>query len=78
MKIYRVELLVIDYDGLSPDRIKSAFETAGYPNCGVSPDVMSIEGREIGEWQDSNPLNYKNTRDAEYARLFEKTDPHQV
>lgn len=70
MKVYKVELLIIDFDQLGPDGIKSAIENTRYPNHCISPKVKSTEERDIGEWSDDNPLNFRDTCDAEYRRLF--------
>jgi len=72
MKVYKVELLVIDFDGLGADGIKTEIENCNYPNDCISPRVQAITERDIGEWNDDNPLNSSITRDAEYKRLFEK------
>ena len=52
--------------GKSPER----FAHRCAPEFDEEPSVMAIEGRDIGEWDDSHPLNNSNTSDAEYARLF--------
>jgi hypothetical protein len=72
MKVYKVELLIIDFDKLGPDEIKSEIENCNYLNDCISPKVKAIEERDIGEWSDDNPLNNRNTSDAEYKRLFGK------
>ena len=70
MKAYKLEVLVIDPDGLGPDGIASALETARYPSRCVSPKVMVIYEKEIGEWRDDHPLNNLTTRTDEFFRLF--------
>ena len=69
MKVYKIELMIIDFDGLGEKEVTSAIENARYPNRCISPDVKSIQTREV-EWSDSHPLNRTDTCDAEYQRLF--------
>lgn len=70
MKIYRIEVLVVDTDQIGEKEIKDVIENARYPNRCISPQVKKIESRDIGEWHDDHPLNNTNTADAEYQRLF--------
>lgn len=70
MKVYKVEVMIIDFDRLGPDDIKSAIENTRYANHCISPQVKSIAERDIGEWDDNHPLNRRDTCDAEYRRLF--------
>lgn len=70
MKVYKVEILVIDFDELGEHEIKSVFENSHYPNHCMSPSVKRIQGMDIGPWHDENPLNKHATADDEYARLF--------
>jgi hypothetical protein len=70
MKAYKVELLVIDFDGLDADGVRDTIENVRYPNHCISPQVMALEDRDIGEWDDNNPLNRRDTANAEYRRLF--------
>jgi len=61
---------VLDFDGLGADGVKDAIENARYPNRCISPHVLSVAVREIGEWSDGHPLNQRATMDEEYRRLF--------
>lgn len=70
MRAYRVELLVVDHDGIGADGIVQELENARYGNRCISPQAMHIEGREIGAWEDSHPLNHRGRAKAEYMRLF--------
>lgn len=70
MKAFKLEILVIDFDNLGEQRIKETIENTNYPNDCICPKVKSIEGREIGEWNDNHPLNKRATAQAEYQRLF--------
>ncbi len=69
MKVFKVEVLVVDFDNCGADEIKLLIENARYPNHAISPNVMGIECREV-DWSDEHPLNMNSTCDAEYKRLF--------
>ena len=70
MKVYKVEIFIVDHDQLGADEIRDVIENARYPNHCIYPDVKSIIEKDIGEWSDDNPLNKPSTADAEYKRLF--------
>ncbi len=72
MKIYKIVISIIDFDELGADAIVQTLENQKYPNYCISPHVMKIDERDIGEWDDSHPLNHSGTADAEYRRLFEQ------
>ena len=68
-KVYKIELLVIDFDECGIDEIKEVIENQRYPNRCISPEVKGFEEREV-DWSDNHPLNITATSDAEYRRLF--------
>ena len=70
MKVYKIEVLVIDFDQLGGEGIKDVIENARYPNHCINPEVKSIEERDIGEWSDDHPLNHNSTCNQEYHKLF--------
>jgi len=70
MKIYKIEVMVIDFDQIGEEDIKRAIENARYPNRCISPQVKKIEVRDIGEWHDEHPMNKTCQSEAEYQRLF--------
>lgn len=70
MKAYKIELLIINFDDLSEEDIVTEIENVRYPNDCISPQVKSVEVKDIGEWHDSHPLNKSDSCDAEYKRLF--------
>lgn len=74
MKVYRVELMVINFDELDQEELTSVIENTKYPNRCISPDVMEVEAVDIGEWFDEHPLNYTDKREAEFRRLFPKRE----
>lgn len=70
MKAYKLEILVVDTDGLGAEEIKQVLESTRYPNWCISPSVMKVEERDIGEWDDDHPLNQNSTIESEYQKLF--------
>ncbi len=69
MKAYKIELLIIDHDEVGKEDIISIIENTKYPNHCISPEVKDIIEKDIGEWHDNHPLNFKDTADKEYKRL---------
>jgi hypothetical protein len=69
MKAYKVTLLIIDHDELGSEGITEEIQNIRYPNNCISPSVMCIEERDIGEWTDNHPLNGTDS-DQEFDRLF--------
>ncbi len=72
MKVYKIEVMIIDHDGLGPEGIRSAIQNARYANHCISPKVVGVEERDIGEWNDDHPLNKTATTLDEFRRLFAK------
>lgn len=70
MKAHKLTVLVIDFDGVGPEDIKTILENQNYPNHCMSPNVKEIQTVDIGEWHDGHPLNKHETSEAEYNRLF--------
>jgi hypothetical protein len=70
MKAYKVEILIIDFDGLGENGIKIELENANFANDCIHPNVKNIKSVDIGEWTDSHPLNITTTANDEYKRLF--------
>lgn len=70
MKAHKVTLFIIDHDQVGAEEIAIIIENQKFPNRCIRPDVKSIETVEIGEWDDSHPLNQPETAEAEYERLF--------
>ena len=72
MRAIKMEVLLIDHDGLGDAGAKWHLENARYPNRCMSPRVLSLVSRDIGEWDDDHPLNWESTTKAEVERLFGK------
>lgn len=74
MKAFKVTLLIIDHDEVAESEGEKAIgeyiENARYPNRCLSPHVMQIESRDMGEWTDEHPLNNTKLAGAEFKRLF--------
>jgi hypothetical protein len=68
--VYKIELAIIDHDDIGAEAIKEVLENTRYPNRCISPKVLTVEGKDIGEWYDEHPLNYTTTQKQELARLF--------
>jgi hypothetical protein len=71
MKAYKVTLLIVDHDELGEEQMTTSIENVRYPNRCLSPRVMAIESRDIGEWHDDHPLNLPGA-EKEYTRLFDR------
>ena len=70
MKAYRIELLVIDFDGIGGDEIQAVLEAERFPNDCINLKIQRVDSRDIGDWTDDHPLNRAETSSAEYERLF--------
>lgn len=70
MKVYKVELMIIDHDSLGINGIIHELENGSYPNDCIHLNIMNIRERDIGEWHDDHPLNNRYTSEKEYIRLF--------
>ena len=71
MKAYKIEILIIDFDGLGETRIKEELNNANFPNDCITIKVKSITEKDIGDWSDDHPLNKFSTKDVEYKRIFD-------
>lgn len=70
MKVYKIEVMVIDLDDIGETEIVDVIENTKYPNHCISPTVKAIESRDIGQWHEDHPLNKADTEATEYQRLF--------
>lgn len=75
MKVYKIEVMVVDLDQIGEQEIKDVIENTRYPNRCISPEVKKIESRDIGEWHDEHPMNLQDKAEAEYQRLFAPDHP---
>lgn len=70
MEAHKVTLTILDLDEIGAEEIKIVIENTHYPNRCISPEVVSIETVDVGEWSDDHPLNNTKTAAAEWRRLF--------
>lgn len=73
MRVYKIELMIIDYNEIEDD-IKDEIECTEYGNNCISPKVINMEFAEIGEWHDNHPLNDTVKFIDEYNRLFSHSE----
>lgn len=67
-------LMFLDHDNIGAADAVQLTENARLPNH-ISPGkVLAVEERDIGEWRDDHPLNYRDRQAAEFARLFHTSD----
>lgn len=69
MKVYKIEILVIDFDDIGEDEVKAVIENTSYPNRCINPKVKNIESKSVN-WDDDHPLNLSDKRDSAYKELF--------
>ena len=69
MNVFKIELMVLDFDNIGAEGIKDELENTKYANRCISPTVKGVESRAIS-WSDEHPLNHRDTADEEYRRLF--------
>lgn len=70
MKVYKIEVMVIDLDEIGEEEIKDVIEHTKYPNRCIHPEVIQIESRDVGKWTDDHLLNHVSKSAAEFKRLF--------
>ena len=68
MKAYKVEVLIVDFEGAGKDGIIYHLANSKY----IHPTVMDIKEADIGEWHDDHLLNKRDSCTEEYHRLFPK------
>lgn len=71
MKAYKLEILVLDHEGIGLDEIRSLIENAKY----VYPSIIKVQEAEIGEWDDDHPLNSRETAQKACEELFPSEHP---
>ena len=69
MKVYKLEVLVIDFEDIGVEGVSEEIENAHYGNHCISPEVKSVQEREV-EWSDDHPLNKSDTCESAYKELF--------
>lgn len=61
MKAYLLTTLIVDHDELGLSDAIHELENTRYANRCISPQVCSALEFDIGEWNDSHPLNRSGT-----------------
>ena len=69
MKAMKVEILVLDFDDIGEDEVRSAIENSHYPNHCIAPQIQRIKSVDI-DWNDDHPLNKAGTAAKAYQDLF--------
>lgn len=69
MKAIKLEVFVLDFDGIGVDGVIEAIEGARYPNRCIDPQIKGFESVDI-EWSDDHPLNKHDTSAQAYLELF--------
>jgi hypothetical protein len=65
-KVYKIVLSIVDLDNMPEEDVRYFLENVKY----LDPSVISLETRDIEEWDDNHPLNQKETFKEEFERLF--------
>jgi len=65
MKVYKIEVMVLDFEGLGDEEIKREIEN----NRFLHVHAMSSKSKEV-EWTDEHPLNNGGTMDRAFTELF--------
>jgi hypothetical protein len=73
MKVHKVEVMIIDHDEVGNMGVIDVLENAHYSNRCISPKVISVQTKDIGEWTDEHPLNQRSTALDYYKKLFSTT-----
>jgi hypothetical protein len=74
MKVYKLEVVVIDHDNIGGEDIKDVLENTRYPNRCISPEITDIKEVDIGEWDDNHPLNNRRLFIPYLKKLFPNPD----
>lgn len=61
MNAYRLEVVIIDHDGIGLSSAIGRLENAHYGNDCFDPRVVEGRAYDIGEWSDDHPLNKHGT-----------------
>jgi hypothetical protein len=70
VKAYKIEMVVVDFDGYGPDEILNILESGYYPVI----KKVGIKEADLGEWSDSHPLNQISCSIDEALSYFPRED----
>jgi len=68
MKMHKFEIYVIDHENLGPQSFMNELEYLDYVS--VRADFQGTA--DIGEWEDSHPLNFRDTKIKEFRKYFKE------
>ena len=66
-KAYKIELLVVDFENTPEDEITYLLENVRH----LYPSVMSIQSKDIDDWDDDHPLNKFDTMKQTCEEMFD-------
>lgn len=69
MKVYKLEVMIIDQDVDSIEDAIYIIDETRYPNH-INVKAITCKEADIGEWDDDNPLNDPDTTKQEMDKLF--------
>lgn len=75
MRVYKMEVMVIDTEGLGVGEIKSLIEDNSCDGLVVSPVVRSLEVREIADMPGNHPHEIQKYVDSVWQGLFLNSNP---
>ncbi len=70
VEVFKVELMVVDHDGVGEAEVRSLLENARYPNHCISPNVSGMNSRDV-TWSDDHPLNNRRLWLGAFRELFD-------
>ena len=72
VEVHKITLPIIDHGGVGAKEISDLIKMQKFPNLYISPNVVSIETRQI-EYSDDHPLNCAGS-EKEFERLFAESE----
>lgn len=66
-KAYKIELLVVDHESMKQEDIIYFVENIKY----LCSNVLSIQSKEIDDWDDDHPLNKLDTMKQTCKEMFD-------
>lgn len=66
-KAYKIELLVVDFENTPEENIIYMIERVKH----IYPNVLSIQSKDIDDWDDEHPLNKFSTMKQTCEEMFD-------
>lgn len=73
MKAFKLELYVVDYEGLGLDVFLQNLDYMRY----YSPVILDAVEADIGDWSDDHPLNSRKTTKEQKLSYFTGDNPYK-